>query len=279
MDSEFNFSNQRPYSSFEILYTSDDDDYTRIYQILCGTPRNSPGLSIWRSMFEKPSPKCKCVILEHNHLDFDFTSSYSTFYYRSPVNISRFTSRLHLFSKLIDQNTNNVFDFSIEIAYAYIGYVTIRPTPVNVIGKTILLIPEQEDGNEYVTCAESYEVSLAGNKLVATGALFQQQDARVSACASTAVHITSAYMHKRFDMDFLSTPDISNQASMYDNYLGRGIPSRGLSTSQIGKVLDSIGYDVVIYGTDSELNLESKDIIYNTSRSCNHHHRSYLEIR
>jgi hypothetical protein len=215
-------------------------------------------------MFPAESDYCNTVILEKNYIDEDYLVSFSRFYFLSHVPISKYCQRMHFFSNKLNQE--NLFNLSDNDKQSYLGFTVLRPTPVNAIGRTVIRPQNSKPESLYVTCGESYDVSLAGNKLKATGACFQQQDSQVGACASNAVFMATRHMAKRFGMQYKTTTEISELASQYDSFLGRGIPSRGLSTSQMGKVLNSMGYDVIIYGEESRPQ-SLKDAVYKTIES------------
>ncbi|MFH1087099.1 MAG: hypothetical protein V1737_00760 [Chloroflexota bacterium] len=183
--------------------------------------------------------------MEENYVDSDYIVSYSRFYYLSHIDIPKYCGRMHFFSSQLKHD--DLFKLSSHHKKSYLGFTVLRPTPVNVIGRTVVR-PQAQTPAQYITCAETYDVNLAGNSLKATGACFQQQDSQVAVCASSAVFMATRYMAAKFGLPYRTTTEISELACQYDSILGRGIPSRGLSTGQIGRVLNSIGYDVLIYG-------------------------------
>lgn len=256
-------------SSFEHFYVLDPAvpaEKSEIRGLLYGKRRGrlDPGRRIFDLMFPENDVYCRTVLLETGYIDEDYLLSYSRFYYLSHFPIPKYCERMHFFSSRLD--FDDLFELSDSNKQSYLGFTVLRPTPVNVIGRTIIRPPEREPNSLYVTCAESYAVNLAGNSITATGAVFQQQDAQVGVCASTAVLMVTRHMSKRFGMQYRTTTEISELASQYDSFLGRGIPSRGLSTSQIGKVLSSIGYDVIIYGEESKPR-DLMDAVYKTVES------------
>ena len=226
--------------------------------------RQAPGRRIFELMFPQNKEYCRTVVLEDDYIDDDYLVSYSRFYYHSHSPISKYCQRMHFFSNKLEHK--DLFELNLSHQKSYLGFTVIRPTPVNVIGRTVIRPQIQESDTDYVTCAESYDVNLAGNKLKATGACFQQQDSQVAACATSAVYMTICYMARKFGLAYRTTAEISEMASQIDSFLGRGIPSRGLSTNQMGRVLNSIGYDTIIYGEESDT-LDLKDAIYKTIES------------
>lgn len=127
----------------------------------------------------------------------------------------------------------------------YLGYVVVRPTRPNCIGRTLLAPRACDLTNCHISvCSE--EVSLQGTILTVSGFPFISQDTDVTVCAQSALWMLARYFSNRYP----SHPEIYpyRLADLTSDFsLGRVFPSSGLYIWQMAEALRRIRFSPLIY--------------------------------
>ena len=79
---------------------------------------------------------CKTVVFEYNYVDKDYQDEFSSYYSKSFKNYARRCTRLHFFSCPMPKP--DPLDFRRYPAGAYLGFIVLRPTDLQRMGRTIL---------------------------------------------------------------------------------------------------------------------------------------------
>jgi hypothetical protein len=208
----------------------------------------------------------KTIIVEHHYIDRHFMDEYKRYYATCFTNIGNSCIRLHVFKKEITQdvlnrairNPNSRSANTIEKEGYYLGYIVIRPVPQALVGRTFLAhLPEtgETDPYKYRSFPVVYKqhVHMLGLKLEITGLPFQQQDQRVSACASTAIWSALSRVTTIDGMRAPTPSEITEAAVKSFIPFGRPYPQSGLSIEQICEAIRSIGFapDIINVYNDS----------------------------
>jgi len=225
-----------------------------------------------------PDLNCQSIAIERRHIDRDYMEDHGIFYSKCLRWYPNFCQRVHFFalpvSELQQTLARLIADgrkeglpqfrsksegFSNEY---YLGFSVIKPLPGCPVGRSVLrpLGEKAADGDRHFQCTRTYTIHFAGIPLVVRGLAFQQQDAGVSACATTA--LWSALQKTRdFEEIGISTPArITTLAAQYDLPFGRSMPSEGLSIGQVCLAVQALGVSPNLFSIE-DFNL-GRDLIF-----------------
>jgi hypothetical protein len=79
------------------------------------------------------------VVVETRYMDLDFRSEYSNFFSTTFAEIPDTAHRLHFFAAVIDPA--DLANLSEQVLKSYVGFVTVRPSPLGRVGRTMLRPP------------------------------------------------------------------------------------------------------------------------------------------
>jgi hypothetical protein len=215
---------------------------------------------------------CGCVVLEHHYVDRDYIEDHSALYSRDLFEMPNYCRRLHFF-KGTPGETRRGLTQMLQIAgelssedYTlrrrnfsrdnYLGFSAIRFLPGAPVGRTVLTSfgPVALDGGtRRFDCTRIYHAHLLGVELSVLGLAFQQQDAGVSACATTALWSSLSKVRDFEDFGSATPLQITSLASRHSLPFGRAMPSAGLSVDQMCQAVHGVGISPEL------LNLDSKD--------------------
>jgi len=202
---------------------------------------------------------CKSIAIERRHIDRDYMEDHSVFYSRSLQSYANYCQRVHFFaipvakleealSNLVAAGRNEGAEkfgkkceaFSNEY---YLGFCVIKPLRGCPVGRTVLrpLGPDAIDGRRHFQCTRLYTAHLAGIPLTVRGLAFQQQDAGVSACATTALWSAMQKIRESEELGNSSPARITTLAAQYNLPFGRSMPSEGLSIGQLCTAVQALG--------------------------------------
>jgi hypothetical protein len=181
----------------------------------------------------------KTAIIEKNYIDKDYLLDYSGYYSRSFQNFGRYTERVHLFKIDFCQED---FEAKIEngdvdeLIESYLGFIVLKPfidkinNPEPSIGRTLLVPPNNDEGNQYVK--GEYNANLFGIPLKINTLPYQAKDHAISVCATIALWIANNKLNSLFQTPLCSPLEITNKAtSLIES--SRKIPNDGLTIRQI----------------------------------------------
>ena len=233
---------------------------------------------------QHPDLGCKSVAIEHHYIDRDYMEDHGLFYSKSLRSYDNFCQRAHFFSlpasevkgkvtELVRKGrTGNRADFLAECESFsrkyYLGFSVIKPLPGCPVGRTVLKTLGQhaaEGKLRRFSCTKLYKAHFAGIPLTVRGLAFQQQDAGVSACATTALWCA---LQKTRDLEDIgnSTPArITTLAGQFDLPFGRPIPSEGLSIGQMCVAVQALGVSPNLYRAVDFLT--GRDLVFSSAKS------------
>lgn len=186
-------------------------------------------------------------VAEPNYIDRDFIDDFARFYSKCMRPYPNKCLRVHFFTYKINRRvlTTVIKQSRLEecdrkklkiLQDNYLGFAIFKPLAQTFVGRTVLKVypPKATRNRErHYKCVREYDVNLAGIHLKVEGLAFQQQDATIGACATTAIWCG---LHKAaYDAKYtVPTPwKITESATRYLVPLGRQFPSRGLTIEQI----------------------------------------------
>ena len=153
-------------------------------------------------------------------------------------------SALHFFSVKIPQKTKTGFG---QYRKRYLGFIVIRPTDLQRMGRTILTPPITDPHTQFVHCQTVFTAHILGEEFRVKGMPFTQQDTQVGACAQASLWMLARYMSRRFGYrEFL--PAEINQLAKAHLAIGRPMPAdRGLNSIQMLDALQGMGFSALSY--------------------------------
>ncbi|ODS36960.1 MAG: hypothetical protein A7315_13785 [Candidatus Altiarchaeales archaeon WOR_SM1_79] len=197
--------------------------------------------------------KVKTFVIEHPYIEKEWRELYSLHYCKtnySPDKTNPFAFRIHL----IEDDIDDVEELKIDqnnSSNSYIGYLTLRPLPANIISK-IVIKPrkyfELEKDEELFMITAKYTVNIKGRKIKFNAFPLFCQDAVVTVCIHTTGMMLSDIMHRRYGNNKMP---IEKMVLDESPHLGRKIPSRGITVNHLSKILIKNGYYVRIKNISS----------------------------
>ncbi|HNY42272.1 MAG TPA: hypothetical protein PKJ41_17845 [Bryobacteraceae bacterium] len=190
------------------------------------------------------APHSQAVVIERHYIDKDYRDTFSQFHSKRFNTPSSRCLRLHFFRKAVGEDS--IVAGGDEIAKAYLGYVVIRPTKPNCVGRTLLSSAVRFHQKAHLSvCEES--VLLLGTRLKVIGFPFISQDADATVCAQSALWMLLRYYSTRYAWYSEILPfQITNLANHHA--LGsRVYPSSGLYSWQLAEALRLQRFAPVVY--------------------------------
>lgn len=184
----------------------------------------------------------KSVVVETRYLDFDYRSEYSSFFSRTFAEIPDTTHRLHFFRSEVAPD--ELETLTSRAKRGYLGYVTVRPSPLGRVGRTLLAPPPAL--RRFVQTSVTDVVSFFGQRLEVTGVPFAQQDTQFGRCAHVAAWICHYTGVLRGDVSRRAMADFSllADASVAE---GRPLPSQGLTGLQLSNLMREFDLPPIVY--------------------------------
>lgn len=181
----------------------------------------------------------QAVIFEYDYVDRDYQDEFSAFYSKAFKSYPSRCVRLHFFSCKISPRVKKNFG---RFRKFYLGFMVLRPTDLQRMGRTILTPPINDPNAEFIHCCATFSAHLLGDKFPIWGMPFVQQDTQVGACAQASLWVVARYMAQRFGhREFL--PSEVNHLAKSKNAHGRAYPAEfGLNFSQMLDALEGMGF-------------------------------------
>ncbi|QBQ54334.1 hypothetical protein [Nitrosococcus wardiae] len=200
------------------------------------------------------SLKAKSLVVEYHYIDRHFMEEASLYYSKSLIPRPNWTTRVHVFSDLMDEErideamrtaaSGYIAKVTEELQQSYCGYIVIRPLPSAPIGRTVLKHLKCREGDkkrEFLTC-QAYTIHFLGFELTVHGIAFQQQDRAVAACATTAIWSSLQRVTRREGARSPTSWEITEAAVRHYLPRGRPYPSSGLTIEQMCEALRAFGF-------------------------------------
>lgn len=191
---------------------------------------------------------CKTAVFEYDYVDEDYQDEFAAFYSKSFKRYKHRCTRLHFFSSDISPRTRTSFA---KHRKSYLGFMVLRPTDLQRVGRTIIKPPLQSPHTQFVTCQATFDAHIYGESFSINAMPFVQQDTQVGACAQASLWMLARYMSKRFGCrEYL--PSEINELAKSNMALGRSLPAEsGLTAIQILDALQGMGFPAVMYMRDN----------------------------
>jgi len=190
-----------------------------------------------------------CFLLaETNYIDKVYRDSYYHYYSTKLTHYQRNCVRISIFdSEIKMEDFKNELSI-IELQKKYLGFIILRPTDPNVIGRSIIS-PRALKVNHFNCCTAKFQTSSNSIKFQIEGFPHSSQDTETISCAETTIWSLMEYFSARYSEYKPGLPSkiikTLNQVSVE-----RQIPSRGLNIQQISFALREFGFGTRIYSED-----------------------------
>lgn len=180
------------------------------------------------------------ILLEMPYVDKDFRDTYYHDFSRRFIDIERDSIRLHFFYAKDQLTSEN-----------YGGFVTLRDTKINTIGRSYLspkVLNTFEDG---YYCLPEYTVSIRGTELKVKAFPWMQQDGNVSRCAHIATWGVIRYFSQKYN--YYAEKTLNEMITAHDSTT-RKVPSKGMTIEQIAQILINNRFTPEVYFRESFAN-------------------------
>jgi hypothetical protein len=186
-----------------------------------------------------PPWNARTVIFEYDYVDRDYQDEFSAFYSKAFKQYPSRCVRLHFFSCAIPARTRINFG---RYRDHYVGFIVLRPTDLQRMGRTVLVPPITDSDHEFIHCCAAFSAHLFGDCFKIHAMPFVQQDTQVGACAQASLWVVARYMAQRFGhREFL--PSEVNHLAKSKNAHGRALPAEfGLNLYQMLDALEGMGF-------------------------------------
>jgi hypothetical protein len=192
----------------------------------------------------------KTIVVENQYVDHDYLEDYAEYYVRCFQDYQRKCTRLHFFKRGFsfedfDQCLLNKTDHSFheDLQANYLGFIVLKPLPRTIIGRTCLITYAHED-RRYFPATRCYMANLFGLSLKIPKTLaFQEQDAVVAACATSALWSIFQATGQIFQHSIPSPSAITNNATEILTKDQRSFPSPGLTSIEMAHAIKRVGLE------------------------------------
>ena len=187
---------------------------------------------------------CRTVLIERRYVDPDYRSDYSRFWSHTFEGRDPFATRLHFFTRHIDEAELHALPAESELGY--LGYSVMRPTPRGPVGRTLIPPPKELVRSGVVLTLVEDTVHVFGQRLTVRGAPFCQQDGQFFRCAHAAAwmcHYNAALRGLAAREVTATFADAAPVALSSDRLL----PSHGMNSFQLQATFAALGLPAIAY--------------------------------
>ena len=217
-----------------------------IAEALRDSGNRAPAFRILKTVTEPPL-RCSTVVFETGYVDQDYQDELAVFYSKAFKDYPHRCTRLHFFACEIPiTSATTLTDFSAYSA-SYLGFMVLRPTDLQRVGRTYIKAPIADPETEFITCCADFHAHILGHKFSVTAMPFVQQDTQVGACAQACLWMLARYMSKRFGHREFLPGEINHWAKSH-SAMGRHYPAEtGLTFAQMLDALQGMGLSAMSY--------------------------------
>jgi len=185
--------------------------------------------------------KLNSIIIEKEYIDKDYRNTFSLFHSKKFVTPKARCIRLHLFEENIDIKKPEPKNWQ----KSYLGYIVVRPTLPNSIGRTLLSVKIIQNKPCYLCTCEDRALIL-GVDLKIKGFPFISQDTDATVCAQSAMWIMLRFFSKRYQWYKEIYPS-EITALIKAIPQSQTMPGTGLTMIQMADILQQRGFAPLIY--------------------------------
>jgi len=188
--------------------------------------------------------------MEYPYVEKVYRDSFYNYYSTKHNSTIRNCARIAFFSQDIKEKDFRTKNSFCKIQKNFFGYITIRPTLPNLIGKT-MLSPLAYKVNPGIYCLTKANVLINGVRLDISAFPHSSQDGETITCAETTIWSVMEYFGLRYP-DYRPILPSKIIAALSNYSYERQLPSRGLTSEQISFALREFGFGTRLYALRTE---------------------------
>ncbi|KAA6301325.1 MAG: hypothetical protein EZS26_002522 [Candidatus Ordinivivax streblomastigis] len=185
------------------------------------------------------------LLAESNYVDKVYRDSYYHYFSSKLSNYERDCVKISLFEGEISISDFGIEDKHVELQQKYRGFITLRPTDPQIVGRSIVS-PIALKSNNFCCCTTKVHTTSNGQKFTVKGFPHSSQDGETITCAETTLWAMMEYFSNKYS-DY--KPVLPSKIIEALNSLSaeRQVPSRGLNIQQMAFALRQFGFGTRIY--------------------------------
>lgn len=196
------------------------------------------------------------VLIEFPYVDKDYRSTYYNYYAKKGASYSSHSARLHFFRRgwelrnsplTMSQPAEGTSPGDEAVTQGYLGFVTLRPTRIYTIGRTVLS-PEAVAGAKGWLIEHRHKAHVLGYRVHVKGFPYMQQHSDIAVCAHTACWAILRHYSERYSLyREVLVHDISRLGREFDP--GGLLPSMGITARDAERIFAAVGtYPLLVVG-------------------------------
>jgi hypothetical protein len=189
------------------------------------------------------------VLIEYPYVDKVYRDSYYYYYSSKNQKYERDCIKVSVFDSSAQEGWFRDSSKLDELDQSYLGYLVIRPTIPQIIGRT-WIDPSAFLTNHYKICKAPSSTTSAGIKFSVNSFPHSSQNSETMACAESTIWAVMEYFGMKYPEYTPTLP--SKITEVLKNYSSeRLLPSKGLRFDQISFALNKFGFGVQGYHQNS----------------------------
>lgn len=185
------------------------------------------------------------LVVETEYIDKVYRDSYYEYYSSKLVPYKRNCVRISIFQSEVREEDFTNSDSLDKIRALYSGFIVLRPTEPNVIGRS-LISPKVLRDNNFLACSTKVEATVNAVKVCCDGFPHSSQDRETITCAETTIWALMEYFGSKYPEYKPVLPSVIIQ-ELNKISVQRQVPSTGLNVQQMSFAIKKFGFEPRIY--------------------------------
>jgi hypothetical protein len=198
--------------------------------------------------FFKPLSDDLWYITETPYIDKVYRDSFYMFYSSKFDEYSRNCIKISIWSKEIDATEFEDEDSINNLRPFFLGFVIIRPTFPNIIGRNAIS-PYAFKKHNFRVCTANIGVTVNGVKFEVNAFPASSQDEETMTCAETCIWACMEYFAFRY-AEYRPVLPSDIVKALNDKMVERQLPSQGLTIEMIASTMKKFGFGTKVYSRD-----------------------------
>jgi hypothetical protein len=231
---------------FEWLPISKRAGFERLVDLLDPTEYGLQEVVDW--LTAHINDKVAGVLVEFPYIDKDYRSTYYHYYAKKGRAYSSLSARLHFFPKgwelassplTLSQPAEGTSPRDEAVSKDYLGFMNLRPTRINTIGRTVLDPSAMVDVGGWII-GHKHKAHVLGHRVATRGFPFMQQHTDIAVCAHTACWAILRHYSERYSLyREVLVHDVSRLGREFDP--GGLLPSLGITAREVERIFAAVG--------------------------------------
>jgi hypothetical protein len=231
---------------FEWLPISKAADFDRLVDLVDPTEYGLQDVVDW--LRAHINDKVAGVLVEYPYIDKDYRSTFYHYYAKKGRTYSSQSARLHFFPKgwelrpnplTLGQPAEGTTPEDATVSKDYLGFMILRPTRINTIGRTVLDPSVMRDVGGWII-GHRHKAHVLGHRVDTRGFPFMQQHTDIAVCAHTACWAILRHYSERYSLyREVLVHDVSRLGREFDP--GGLLPSLGITAREVERIFAAVG--------------------------------------